>query len=202
MMNVPVVLCLILFSFFCGSIPTGYLLVKALKRQDIRTIGSGNIGSTNVGRAAGTGASLLTQVIDILKGLIPVALAIILGRHFDFSAAKMTCIAAIALASILGHDFSPFLKFRGGKGVNTTIGAFLLLAPIPVLSGIGVYYALRLITSIVSIRSLALGFTIAVMTAILRLPAAIIFSSWIAALLIVIRHADNTRRLLQHNELR
>jgi acyl phosphate:glycerol-3-phosphate acyltransferase len=201
MMNLPVVLCLFIFSFFCGSIPTGYLLVKALKHQDIRTIGSGNIGSTNVGRAAGTRASLITQVIDIIKGLIPVALALILSRDFDFGAAKMTCIAATALASILGHDFSPFLKFRGGKGVNTTIGAFLLLAPIPVLTGIGVYYALRLITSVVSIRSLALGFTIAIMAAILRLPSAIIFSSWIAALLIVIRHADNLRRLRQHSEL-
>jgi acyl phosphate:glycerol-3-phosphate acyltransferase len=202
MMNFPVALCLFIFSFLCGAIPTGYLLVKALKHEDIRTIGSGNIGSTNVGRAAGTGASLITQVIDIIKGLIPVALALILSRHFDFGTARMTVIAAIALASILGHDFSPFLKFRGGKGVNTTIGAFLLLAPVPVLVGIGVYYALRTITSIVSIRSLALGFAIAVMAGLLRLPSAIIFASWFAALLIVLRHVENIRRLLKQSELR
>jgi acyl phosphate:glycerol-3-phosphate acyltransferase len=202
MMNFPIVLCLLIFSFFCGAIPTGYLLVKFLKHQDIRTIGSGNIGSTNVGRAAGKGASLITQIIDIIKGVIPVAVTLILSRHFDFGAAKMAVIAAIALASILGHDFSPFLKFRGGKGVNTTIGAFLLLSPISVLAGIGIYYALRLITSIVSIRSLALGFAIAVMAWILRLPSAIIFAAWTAALLIVLRHADNIRRLRQNNELR
>jgi acyl phosphate:glycerol-3-phosphate acyltransferase len=202
MTNLPIVICLILFSYFCGAIPTGYLLVKALKHQDIRTIGSGNIGSTNVGRAAGPGASLITQIIDIIKGLIPVALALILSRHFDFGAAKMTAVAVIALASILGHDFSIFLKFRGGKGVNTTIGAFLPLAPIPVLAGIGVYYALRPATSIVSIRSLALGFSIAVLAAIMKLPSAIVVSSLLAAILIVIRHADNIRRLRSHNELR
>ncbi len=202
MMNLPIVLCLFIFSFFCGAIPTGYLLVKALKHQDIRTIGSGNIGSTNVGRAAGKGASLITQVIDILKGLIPVALALILSGHFDFGASRNMLISAIALVSILGHDFSPFLKFRGGKGVNTTIGAFLLLAPIPVLTGIGLYYALRFITSIVSIRSLALGFAIAVMAGILELPPPVILASWLAAILIVVRHVDNIRRLIRNSELR
>jgi glycerol-3-phosphate acyltransferase PlsY len=192
---------LLIVSFFCGSIPTGYLLVKIFKHQDIREIGSGNTGSTNVKRAAGTGASLITQIIDIAKGVIPVGIAIVFCRHFDFGSAKTILYAAVALASILGHDFSPFLKFRGGKGVNTTMGAFLLLAPLPVIIGIGVFYALRPITSIVSIRSLALGLAIAVMTAILGISPAIIFASWIAALLIFIRHIDNIRRLLRRNEL-
>ncbi len=200
-MNLPIVLCLFLFSFLCGAVPTGYLLVRAVKRQDIRRLGSGNIGSTNVRRAAGGGAALLTQIVDILKGAIPVAITLILGRHFDFGSAKMTALAAIALASILGHDFSPFLRFRGGKGVNTTVGAFLLLVPIPVLIGIGIFFALRLLTSVVSTRSLALGFTMAVMATIWRSPPAIVLASWLAALLIVVRHVDNIRRLLQRKEL-
>jgi glycerol-3-phosphate acyltransferase PlsY len=202
MLNFSIALCVMIFSFFCGAIPTGYLLVKTIKHQDIRDIGSGNIGSTNVKRAAGTGASLVTQIIDIAKGVIPVAIALFLDRHFDFGEAKTTVLAATALASILGHDFSPFLKFRGGKGVNTTIGAFLLLAPISVIIGIAVYYALRVVTPIVSIRSLALALAIPIMAGILRLPPAIIIASSIAALLIIIRHVDNIRRLLQHNELR
>lgn len=119
----------LLFSFFCGAIPTGYLLLKFVQHQDIRDAGSGNIGSTNVKRVAGTKLSLVTQIIDILKGLIPVALGLMLIRYFDLSSGKALLSSAIALAAILGHDFSPFLGFRGGKGVNTTIGAFLLLAP-------------------------------------------------------------------------
>jgi acyl phosphate:glycerol-3-phosphate acyltransferase len=108
---------------------------------------------------------------------------------------------AIAIASIMGHDFSPFLKFRGGKGVNTTIGAFLLLAPIPVIVGIIIFYALRLTTSIGSIRSLVLGFAIAAMTLIMRFPLAISIASCVAAILIFIRHMDNIHRLVRHDEL-
>ena len=188
-------------SFLFGAIPTGYLLVKALRGRDLRKFGSGNIGSTNVRRAAGRTASLITQIVDILKGTIPVAVAIFVSWHLDFGSAKMTVLGASALASILGHDFSPFLRFRGGKGVNTTVGAFLLLAPIPVTIGIVFFYGLRLTTSIVSIRSLALGFAIAVMTLILRIPPAISIASWLAAFLIVVRHGGNIQRLVRHNEL-
>lgn len=202
MINPLVAFNLILFSFFCGAIPTGYLLVRIFKHQDIRDIGSGNIGSTNVRRAAGMGFSLVTQIIDILKGIIPVGIALFLSRNCGFPDEKMFVISAVALASIMGHDFSPFLRFRGGKGVNTTVGAFLLIAPLPVIIGAGVFCVLRIITSIVSIRSLALGLTIAVMTGILRFPPSIILASWIAALLIIVRHFENIQRLLQRNELR
>jgi glycerol-3-phosphate acyltransferase PlsY len=201
MMNLAILLGLVVLSFFCGAIPTGYLVVRALKHQDIRNIGSGNIGSTNVRRVAGSRASLITQIVDVIKGVIPVAIGLIVGKGVDFGSAKITILAAIALASILGHDFSPFLRFRGGKGVNTTVGAFLLLAPIPVIVGIGVFYLLRFITSIVSVRSLALGFVIAVMTGILRFSPAIILASWLAALLVFVRHLDNIQRLVRHNEL-
>jgi glycerol-3-phosphate acyltransferase PlsY len=201
MMNLAILLGLVVLSFFCGAIPTGYLVVRALKHQDIRNIGSGNIGSTNVRRVAGSRASLITQIVDVIKGVIPVAIGLIVGKGVDFGSAKITILAAIALASIFGHDFSPFLRFRGGKGVNTTVGAFLLLAPIPVIVGIGVFYLLRFITSIVSVRSLALGFVIAVMTGILRFSPAIILASWLAALLVFVRHLDNIQRLVRHNEL-
>ncbi len=190
----------LLLSFFCGAIPTGYLLLKFVQHQDIRDFGSGNIGSTNVKRVAGAKLSLVTQAIDILKGLIPVALCLMFIRHFDLSGGNAMLASAIALAAILGHDFSPFLGFRGGKGVNTTIGAFLLLAPIAVIAAIGVFYALRLVTSIVSPRSLALGITLAIMTGICRLAPEIIGAAWIAALLIVFRHSENIDRLMKHRE--
>ena len=173
-----------------------------MRHRDIRDAGSGNIGSTNVKRVAGTKLSLVTQVIDILKGLIPVALGLMLIRYFDLGSAKAFLASAIALAAILGHDFSPFLGFRGGKGVNTTIGAFLLLAPVAVIVAIGVFYALRLVTSIVSPRSLALGLTLAIVTGICRLAPEIIGAAWIAALLMFFRHKENIDRLMKHKEPR
>jgi glycerol-3-phosphate acyltransferase PlsY len=105
-----IVFCLLIFSFFIGAIPTGYLLVKTLIGRDIRTLGSGNIGSTNVRRAAGMTASLITQIADILKGTIPVVVALLISRHLDFGNARMAVLGAIALASILGHDFSPLVR--------------------------------------------------------------------------------------------
>jgi glycerol-3-phosphate acyltransferase PlsY len=198
--NLSIIICLFLFSFFCGAIPTGYLLLKAVKHQDIREIGSGNIGSTNVKRAAGTRMSLITQIIDILKGLIPVAIGIALNRNFDIAGGRMLILSGTALAAVLGHDFSPFLGFRGGKGVNTTIGAFLLLAPLAVISAIVVFYALRLITPVVSLRSLILGITLAIAAVICGLPPEVIGASWIAAILIFVRHIENIQRLIKHQE--
>jgi len=200
-MNAFLILSLLCLSFFCGAIPTGYLLLKGVKGQDIRDIGSGNIGSTNVRRAAGVSLSTITQVIDILKGIIPVGIAIALNLQVEPGNGKMMIPSAVALASILGHDFSPFIGFRGGKGVNTTGGAFLLLAPIPVIAGVGVFCALRIVTSIVSVRSLAMGVTIPVMAGVLGLPRIVVATSGVAAFLMVIRHVENIRRLIKRNEL-
>src|SRR5471030_1578922 len=121
-----IIIITIIVSFLCGSIPTGYLLTKKLCKIDIRTKGSGNIGSTNVKRIAGTKISIITQIIDILKGIIPVILGTYLGTIIKLPISANTFVSIIAIAVVLGHDYTPFLKFNGGKGVNTTLGAFVL----------------------------------------------------------------------------
>lgn len=194
-----IIIITIVFSFLCGSIPTGYLLTKKLCGIDIRTKGSGNIGSTNVKRIVGTKISIITQIIDILKGIIPVILGIYLAKTIKLPVSASAYISIIAIAVVLGHDYTPFLKFKGGKGVNTTLGAFILIAPIPTLIGVAVYFILRLFTSIVSIRSIALGVTIPIMCVIMKLPISIVISTIIACILIVIRHKDNLIRII-HNE--
>lgn len=194
-----IIIITIVFSFLCGSIPTGYLLTKKLCGIDIRTKGSGNIGSTNVKRIVGTKISIITQIIDILKGIIPVILGIYLAKTIKLPVSTSAYISIIAIAVVLGHDYTPFLKFKGGKGVNTTLGAFILIAPIPTLIGVAVYFILRLFTSIVSIRSIALGVTIPIMCVIMKLPISIVISTIIACILIVIRHKDNLIRII-HNE--
>jgi len=191
----------IIGAFLIGGIPFGYLLVKKHKDIDIRKIGSGNIGSTNVRRAAGAALSKITQILDILKGMIPVAAVLVLSRHIRTGLEETMLWSATAFAAILGHDFTPYLGFRGGKGVNTTIGAFLLLAPIPVLGGISIFYLLGLVTPIVSIRSLALGISIPVIAVLLKMPGAIILASCLAAVMLFLRHHSNIKRLLTGHEL-
>lgn len=189
-----------IISFLCGSIPTGYLLTKKLYGVDIRTIGSGNIGSTNVKRLAGAKVSLITQIIDVLKGLIPIALGIYLANNIQLPIPTSTFLSIIAIAAILGHDYTPFLDFKGGKGVNTTLGAFILIAPIPILIGIAVHLLLRLFTRIVSIRSIALGITLPIISALVKLHVSIIISTAIACIILIIKHKDNLVRIVKGTE--
>lgn len=190
----------IIISFLCGSIPTGYLITKKFCGIDIRTKGSGNIGSTNVKRIAGTKISIITQIIDILKGIIPVAIGIYLARTIKLPISTNTYISIIAVAVVLGHDYTPFLSFKGGKGVNTTIGAFLLFAPIPILAGVAIHFILRLFTSIVSVRSIATGITIPIVCIIMKLPISVVVSTTIACVLMIIRHKDNLIRIIHNQE--
>lgn len=190
----------IIISFLCGSIPTGYLITKKLCGIDIRTKGSGNIGSTNVKRIAGTKISIITQIIDILKGTIPVILAICLAKTISLPVSINAYLSIIAIAVILGHDYTPFLAFNGGKGVNTTIGAFLLLAPIATLAGVAIHLILRLFTSIVSIRSIAIGVTIPIVCIIMKLPIEIIIAAAIACILMIYRHKSNLIRIIHKEE--
>lgn len=195
-----IIILTIVVSFLCGSIPTGYLITKKLYGIDIRTKGSGNIGSTNVKRIAGTKVSILTQTGDILKGMIPILLGMYLSKTIKLPVSKDIYLSIIPIAVILGHDYTPFLKFNGGKGVNATLGAFFLLAPIPILIGVAVHFILRPFTKIVSIRSVCLGITIPIVCIIIRLPISIIVSASLACILMIFRHKDNLMRILNNEE--
>jgi glycerol-3-phosphate acyltransferase PlsY len=191
----------LLFSaFLCGSVPTGYLIVKATKGIDIRTVGSGNIGSTNVSRIAGRKAAVITQVADILKGAIPVAVSAMLISELELPCNRDLLVSATGLAAIIGHDFTPFLGFRGGKGVNTTVGSFLIMAPIPTAIAVGSYFALRLATGIISVGSIVLGIVLPIAVGCLRLPLPILIASAVAGSLILIQHKDNIGRLVRGEE--
>jgi len=199
-MDVLILLLLVCGAFLCGSIPTGYLLVKHLKHIDLREIGSGNIGSTNVKRAAGRKISILAQAGDILKGLIPVTTALLVVPDLDIDVDRDIITSLTALAAIAGHDFTPFLRFRGGKGVNTTVGAFLPIAPITAVVVILMFLLLRLVTPIVSIRSLACGVSCPVIAWLLGLPIIIVLALTAAAFLMFLRHKDNIKRLAAGTE--
>lgn len=195
-----IVILTLIISFLFGSIPTGYLISKKIYGIDIRTKGSGNIGSTNVKRIVGKKASLSTQIVDIAKGMIPVVVGIYLSSVINLPISKSAYLSSIAIMAILGHDYTPFLRFKGGKGVNTTLGAFIFITPIATLIAVAVYFILRLFTNIVSIRSISIGITIPAICIIMKLPIPIIISTIIAAILIVIRHKDNLIRIIKKEE--
>jgi len=199
-MNSIIVIFTILFSFLFGAIPTGYLLVKKYCGIDIRTKGSGNIGSTNVKRVAGSKISAITQGFDIAKGFVPVAFAIYIASIIKLPIEKNTFFSMVAIAAVIGHNYTPFLGFNGGKGVNTTMGAFILIAPIPTILGIVMHFFLRIFTPIVSIRSVALGLTIPIACTIMNFPKSIVVSAIASAIIMIIRHKENLIRLIQGKE--
>ena len=146
-MNITIVL-LILFSYLIGSIPTGYLIAKQVMHIDIRQHGSGNPGAANVYRIVGKWAGISTFLVDAIKGFVPVLLA----RHFcpDIYVIAIVC----GVVAILGHMWTIYLKFRGGKGVATSAGVFFALAPIPTALAFAVFVILVAIWGRISIGSI------------------------------------------------
>src|SRR5580698_3132332 len=184
-------------SYLFGTIPFGYLLVRVFRGQDVRQMGSGNIGATNVSRTSPV-LGILTLLLDGLKGLAAVAVtrALFPGHAF--------LLGVSAVFAIIGHMFPLWLKFRGGKGVATGLGSFALLVPKSVLVMVGVFIAIFLIFRYVSLASiLTVGlfpFLAWVLEPDKRLPLAGFAA--LSSLLIISKHHDNIRRLLAHNEPR
>ena len=200
-MKTAVEILIILAAYLLGSVPFGYLFTKRLAGINIREQGSGNIGSTNVRRVAGRKIALYTQLCDMAKGLFPVAVVLLLQyvRVFPF---HPLFIYAVALASILGHNFSIFLRFNGGKGVNTTLGASLLLSPIAVLTSVAIYFIIKGSTKYVSLGSISLAVTL-VLTGLL-IHSITYLSAYLLACsaLIIVRHIPNIKRLVAGTESR
>lgn len=191
----------ILIAYLLGSIPFGYLFTKRATGKNILESGSGNIGSTNVERIAGKNISLLTQLCDMLKGLLPVAAILILQYNSIISLDKFL-VYYVAFASIVGHDFSVFLKFKGGKGVNTTLGASILLTPFAVLISVLVYFLVKWRTNYVSLGSICLAISLPLISLLLQNLSLSFYYLLAASLLIIVMHIPNIRRLIQGTENR
>lgn len=192
-------LILLVSAYLIGSIPIGYIVGRVFFRRDIRTAGSGNIGATNALRAFGTTVGVIILLLDMLKGFGTVMLAkAVLGSDAGW-------IAASGLAAILGHIFTIFLRFKGGKGVATAGGVFLALAPLALLMTLLSFIVITAITRYVSLGSIlgALGFGIMVIMQQLMLVKPdypLMVMSVAVVLMIILKHKDNIRRLLQGTE--
>lgn len=185
--NTSTAIGLLLAAYLCGSLPTG---VWAGRRAgvDVRRYGSGNIGATNVARAVGASAGVLTLVGDIAKGLIPVLLA----RALSMSA---LAIAGVGMAALIGHIYSVFLRFSGGKGVATACGVFLGMAPLAMPVPLVVFIAVVALTRYVALASVVATITLPFASLAIGYGAPICAAAVFAAAIIVLRHRDNLSRL-------
>ncbi|MBV8817560.1 MAG: glycerol-3-phosphate 1-O-acyltransferase PlsY, partial [Acidobacteriaceae bacterium] len=188
-------LLLLVIAYLIGSIPFGYLLVKWKTGRDVRSMGSGNIGATNVVRTTGWGIGVATLLLDIAKGFVAVFLMARFGELSPF------WTSAAALAVIAGHAFPVFLRFRGGKAVASFIGAFLYLTPLPLFATLLVFVVGVAVSKHISLGSvLAAGtFPLAVFL-ILHPEWPIMIASIITAAFIVYRHRENIQRIRQERE--
>ena len=200
-----------LLAYLIGSIPFGYVVARAKAGIDIRQHGSGNIGATNVGRVLGLRYFVLVFVLDFLKGAVPVMVALWLqGQHSDPRlpeyAQYLYLPELVGFATILGHMFPVYLSLRGGKGVATSIGVILTLAPWAAVLGLLTWLVATLITRMVSVGSIA--FAVAFATAHLltdpdpfqteRLGLTLFVL--VTALLVIIRHWQNIGRVINGTE--
>jgi glycerol-3-phosphate acyltransferase PlsY len=185
---------LVIVSFLIGSIPVG-LLVARSKGVDIRNLGSGNIGATNVMRTVGKREALTTLLGDIIKGIIPVLIA---WKLFPDNIR----IGIVGLAAIAGHNFSIFLKFRGGKGVATSLGVLLAFSPISALFTIAVWISVFSITKISSLSALFAFILLPLNIYLIDNSEGKFLISLIITFLIMIKHKDNIIRLMHGDESR
>lgn len=191
-------------GYLLGSIPFGFLLVRAFRGTDIRQSGSGNIGATNVARTS-PALGIVTLLLDALKGFAAVGIV----RYWIAPALAPTAapqLAAVAaLFAVAGHVFPVWLKFRGGKGVATGLGSFILLAPKALLLMVGLFVAVVLAFRYVSAGSIVAVAFFPLVAWLLdgkpRAPA-MVACMVLACLIIIIKHRDNMRRLLSGTEHR
>lgn len=182
-------------GYFLGSIPFGYLLVRAFRGADVRTTGSGNIGATNVARTSPM-LGLLTLSLDVLKGAAAVGLALTI-----FPGTRTVAFGA-ALAAVSGHIFPVWLRFRGGKGVATGLGSFVLLTPKAILLAMAVFVVMVATFRYVSLASVTAAASLPVFTLLLREGGGsvqIVLIS-LSSALIIFKHRHNMRRLLAGTE--
>ncbi|HLH34330.1 MAG TPA: glycerol-3-phosphate 1-O-acyltransferase PlsY [Alloacidobacterium sp.] len=193
-------------AYLLGSIPFGYVLVRLFRNEDIRAKGSGNIGATNVVRSGAKGLGALTFLLDALKGYVAVlAGAWLLRIPGSQAPSAQNAMALAALFVILGHIYSLWLGFKGGKGVATALGVFLALAWLPALAGLGVFIVIFALSRYVSLASILGAAAFPVFAFLLPHPpyaAMLTAVTVIAPLIVIAKHHQNISRLLHGTEYR
>lgn len=190
----PVTAVALVVAYLLGSIPFSYLVARR-KGIDVRTVGSGNVGATNVMRSVGRGAGLLAFALDFLKGSAATTLALKAS-----SGATVASLAAVV--AVLGHMFPVWLRGQGGKGVATGAGAFLPLAPLPTAVSIVTFALTLALTRYVSVSSMAGTVTLALVTRLVGLPLPVTLAAITSSALVIWKHRGNLQRIANGTEHR
>jgi glycerol-3-phosphate acyltransferase PlsY len=184
-----------LVAYLIGSIPFALIVARRWSAIDLRRVGSGNIGATNVVRAAGVPAGLFVALLDMTKG----AASVVLAERLSGSGAA---VAGAGLAAVVGHIYPVWLRFRGGKGVATSCGVFLALSPIAAALALTIFAVTVWITRYVSLASVLASAALPPITYAVGSSPPIVAASVAAALLVIFRHRSNLARLLAGSERR
>ncbi len=180
---------LILAAYLIGAIPTGVILTRLVGGEDIRNAGSGNIGATNVYRVAGRKLGVITLIGDCLKGAIPTLLA---QQVFNLTE---TGVALVALAAFIGHCYPVYLGFKGGKGVATALGIFLVLSPLSVLCILVVFVLVLWKWRYISLASISSAASIPLLVFLIEKSFALFFATLIIGAIVIWRHKGNIELL-------
>ncbi len=183
-------------AYLVGSLPFSFLVARAFGVEDVRRVGSGNVGATNVLRSAGKAAGLLALLLDAGKG----AAASLAALRLSPSDASLPALAA--LAAVVGHMYPVWLRFQGGKGVATGLGGFAPLAPVAALAAVAAFAAVAWASRYVSLGSVAGALTLAALAWLLGAPPSVAGSAAFTAGLVLFRHRSNLRRILGGTERR
>ena len=187
---------LVVFAYFVGTIPFAYIFVRWVTGRDVRREGSGNVGATNALRSAGWKVGVTVTALDIAKGSLAVWAMMVFNPESAW-------LAAAVLAVVAGHCFPPWLLFRGGKGVATGFGAFLVIAPLSAVAALGVWVVMLAVFRWVSLASMTATASFPVIIQLLDRPDWITLSTVAAtAILIILRHHSNIRNLITGEEMR
>lgn len=187
-------LAVVIVSYFIGAVPTGLIVVRLLSGEDIRRHGSGNIGTVNVLRVAGPATAIVVLAVDIVKGLVPVLLAV-------RAQAPASVVVLGGLAAIAGHNWSVFLRFQGGKGIATSFGVLLGLSWAAAAVAAAVWIVTVATTRYASLGSMLAVVSVPITLWRLRQPEEYVSFGVIAALFAIYRHRANLQRLVAGTEL-
>ena len=193
----------IIISYLIGSIPTGLLLARAVGGGDIRKAGSGNIGATNVTRLLGKKLGMITLLGDVLKAAIPMLAVYWYFAHTGLAISAQEVDLAVSLcggAAFLGHIFPVYLKFKGGKGVATALGVFIILEPVAVLISLFLFTGIVYVSGFVSVGSLLVSALMTLWIWLLGGSPNHVFLAFFIAVFIWLKHMDNINRLLAGTE--
>jgi len=200
MISALIFIAAIVSAYLIGSIPTGFLMTKIFVDADIRNAGSKNVGATNVYRVAGKLPGILTLIIDIGKGILVVTVIAQVYYNFLPDIDYIFFRTLLGLIAIFGHIWSVFLRFKGGKGVATTIGVTGILAPIPLALSLLVWLGIFIPTNYVSLGSLFFGLSLPIFSLVFNEPLYVVIFCVIICLLNTYKHRDNIARLLKGQE--